>query len=179
MTQVVLFNKPFNVLCQFTDTENRQTLKDFINIPNVYPAGRLDKDSEGLLILTDDGAFQHKIAHPINKTKKTYWALVEGVPNQDAIEKLRKGVELKDGFTLPAECSIMETPDIEPRVPPVRFRKTITDTWISITIQEGKNRQVRRMCAAVGFPVLRLIRYQIGSWTLDDIKSGEFKAFTL
>lgn len=176
MAKIVLFHKPFNVLCQFTDEENRVTLKDYINIPRVYPAGRLDRDSEGLLVLTDDGIVQSQISHRKSRTSKTYWAQVEGVPTDDAIAQLRKGVVLKDGKTRPAQCERMDEPNpLEPRDPPIRVRKNIPDSWISLTITEGRNRQVRRMCAAVGFPVLRLIRYRVGEWTIDDIPLGKFK----
>lgn len=150
----------------------RATLSDFIDMPNVYPAGRLDRDSEGLLLLTDDGRQQSRISDPRYKMPKTYYAQVEGVPDEAVIQRLRKGVVLKDGMTLPAEVMAMDAPDIWPRTPPIRVRKTVPDSWIAITIIEGRNRQVRRMCAAVGFPVLRLIRWRIGDWRLDGIDSG-------
>lgn len=173
---LILFNKPFNVLSQFTSDNDNLTLKNFIQIPNFYPAGRLDKDSEGLLILTNDGKLQHKIAHPDEKMSKTYWAQVEGIPDNHAIKQLQNGVALKDGLTLPAGCQIIPEPYlIIPRNPPIRVRKTVPDSWLELTIKEGKNRQVRRMCAAVGLPVLRLIRYRIGSWTLDGIKTGYYQ----
>ena len=172
-SRVVLFNKPFNVLTQFTDQQGRQTLKDFISIPEIYAAGRLDKDSEGLLVLTNDGKLQNKLASPKHKTSKTYWVQVEGVPQVQDIEKLRKGVELKDGLTKPALVELIEQPDLWPRNPPVRFRQNKPTSWLSITITEGKNRQVRRMTAAVGLPTLRLVRHRIGEWTLGNLQPGE------
>lgn len=174
-TKIILFNKPFDVLTQFTDQQGRQTLKDFVPIADVYAAGRLDRDSEGLLVLTNDGKLQHKLANPKCKTSKTYWVQVEGIATEEAITALQTGVELKDGITAPAVVTRMDEPKVWPRTPPVRFRQSIPTSWISITLSEGKNRQVRRMTAHVGFPTLRLIRYRIGEWTVDGIENGEYK----
>ena len=171
---IILFNKPFNVLCQFTDEQGRKTLADFIKQKNVYAAGRLDRDSEGLLVLTDDGKLQNQISDPKNKMPKTYWAQVEGEITDAAIEQLKKGVKLKDGLTKPAKAKIITEPEkLWPRVPPIRERKNIPTSWIELTITEGRNRQVRRMTAATGFPTLRLIRYSIGEWTIDNIDNGD------
>lgn len=180
MTRIILFNKPFNVLAQFTDKSTlgaaRETLSDYIPVPNVYPAGRLDRDSEGLMILTDNGKLQARIADPRHKTQKTYWAQVEGIPDQDALEDMRKGLTLRDGPTRPARVEYMDAPaNLWPRTPPVRVRQTVPDCWISITITEGRNRQVRRMTAAIGHPTLRLIRYAVGDWTLAGLDSGKWR----
>lgn len=177
--KIVLFNKPFDVLSQFTDQgcaeSTRKTLKDYIDVPEIYAAGRLDRDSEGLLLLTNDGKLQAKITQPGAKTSKTYWVQVEGAPTQSDLQKLRDGVPLKDGLTLPAKVEIMDQPEIWPRNPPIRERANIPTTWLSITITEGRNRQVRRMTANIGFPTLRLIRYRIGNWTIDGIDNGSYK----
>ncbi|PKP90233.1 MAG: pseudouridine synthase [Alphaproteobacteria bacterium HGW-Alphaproteobacteria-16] len=173
---LILFNKPWGVLSQFTDEgSGHPTLANYIDVPDVYPAGRLDRDSEGLLLLTDDGRLQARIADPRHKMAKTYWAQVEGEPDAAALETLRRGVRLKDGMTLPAEAERMDAPDLWPRDPPVRFRKTVPDCWIALTIREGKNRQVRRMTAAVGHPTLRLVRWRVGDWTLDGVAPGTWR----
>jgi len=174
MSKLILLNKPFGVLTQFTDADGRATLADLIDIPNVYPAGRLDRDSEGLLLLTDDGRLQHQLANPRQKTWKTYWTQVEGTPHEAALKKLEEGIELKDGITRPAKAKIIPTPDLWPRDPPIRHREKIPTHWLELRIREGKNRQVRRMTAAVGFPTLRLIRVAIGPWQLKQLQPGEW-----
>lgn len=178
MARLILFNKPYGVMSQFTDARSetaRPTLSHYIDMPGVYPAGRLDLDSEGLLLLTDDGRLQARIANPRFKTPKTYLVQVEGDPQPDTLAQLRRGVMLKDGMTLPAEAELIETPELWQRDPPVRFRKTVPDRWISLTIREGKNRQVRRMTAAVGHPTLRLVRWRIGDWSINDLAPGEWR----
>ena len=175
MSGIVLFNKPYDVLCQFTDRQGRATLADYIDVGNIYAAGRLDRDSEGLVVLTDDGMLQHKITDPKNKMEKTYWVQVEGEIGEPALASLSTGVDLKDGRTLPAKARRIEAPaSLWPRDPPIRQRRHIPTSWLELTISEGRNRQVRRMTAAVGYPTLRLIRYRVGSWTIDGIDSGEY-----
>jgi 23S rRNA pseudouridine2457 synthase len=175
MPHLILLNKPYNVLCQFTDKEGRPTLADYLHVPNVYAAGRLDYDSEGLVILTDSGALQQQISEPQFKMPKTYWAQVEGVPTQDVLKQLARGMKLKDGMTLPARVRIIEPPNVWERVPPIRFRQNIPTTWLELIIAEGRKRQVRRMTAHVGFPTLRLIRPQVGEWKLGNLKPGEWR----
>ncbi len=170
---ILLLNKPFMVLCQFTDSEGRSTLADYVKKPGFYAAGRLDRDSEGLLLLTNNGTVQNRISDPKHKLEKTYWVQVEGTPKESDLEKLRKGITLKDGPTRPAKVRVMHEPDIWPRNPPIRVRVAIPDTWLEIKISEGRNRQIRRMTAAIGYPTLRLVRYAIGEWTVDKLQPGE------
>jgi 23S rRNA pseudouridine2457 synthase len=173
---ILLLNKPYNVLCQFTDKENRPTLADFVSHKGLYPAGRLDRDSEGLVILTDDGNLQHRISHPRHKLPKTYWVQVEGKPDESALQALRTGVVLKDGKTAPAAARLIAEPELWPRDPPIRYRANIPTSWLELTIHEGRNRQVRRMTAAVGHPTLRLVRVRVGPWSLDGLPSGTWRA---
>ncbi len=180
MAKLLIFNKPYGVLSQFTldgaPGEGHKPLSDFITVPGVYPAGRLDKDSEGLLVLTDDGRLQARITDPKRKTPKTYWAQVEGAPDEAALYALRQGVRLKDGLTAPATARLIaEPPGLWPRDPPVRYRKSVPDAWIELTITEGRNRQVRRMTAAVGHPTLRLVRARVGDWNLDGLPPGAWR----
>lgn len=179
MSRLILFNKPYGVLSQFTDRGSegaRATLSDHIDMPGVYPAGRLDRDSEGLLLLTDDGRLQARIADPKFKMPKNYLVQVEGSIDENALQRLRSGVVLKDGMTLPASAEHIDDPQLWPRDPPVRFRKSVPDCWIGLTIREGRNRQVRRMTAAVGFPTLRLVRWSIGDWSVAGLAPGAWRA---
>ena len=176
MARLILFNKPFEVLCQFTDAAGRPTLADYIPISDVYAAGRLDFDSEGLVVLTDSGRLQHQIADPQHKLAKTYWVQVEGIPAESAIDQLARGVQLRDGLTRPATVARIEPPAVWPRVPPIRERRQIPTSWLRISLTEGRNRQVRRMTAAVGYPTLRLIRESIGPWRLGALQPGEWQS---
>jgi 23S rRNA pseudouridine2457 synthase len=179
MTRVILFNKPFGVLPQFTDRGTqgsaRPTLSDYIDVPKVYPAGRLDRDSEGLMVLTDNGRLQAKISNPRFKTEKTYLVQVEGIPDEAALQALRDGVNLQDGLTRPAHARRVDAPEVWPRNPPIRVRKSVPDCWIEMILREGRNRQVRRMTAHVGHPTLRLIRWRIGAWNIDGLAPGEWR----
>jgi 23S rRNA pseudouridine2457 synthase len=173
---LILLNKSFRVLSQFRDPDGRPTLGDYVDVPDVYPAGRLDYDSEGLILLTDDGRLQARISHPKARTRKTYWAQVEGVPSAEQLDRLVQGVKLKDGMAMAVSARHLETPpDLWERDPPIRYRASIPDSWIEIVLTEGRNRQVRRMTAAVGLPTLRLIRYSIGDWTVDGLAPGAWR----
>lgn len=179
MAKLILFNKPYGVLSQFTDARSptpRATLSDFIKVPGVYPAGRLDRDSEGLLLLTADGRLQAQLSHPRHATEKRYLVQVEGAVTDADLEPLRQGVELKDGMTSPAKARLIDAPALWPRDPPIRARKSVPDCWIEVSISEGRNRQVRRMTAAIGFPTLRLVRWQVGEHALDGLAPGEWRA---
>ena len=179
MSKLVLFNKPYNVLSQFTDSEGRSTLADYLQQDKVYPAGRLDYDSEGLLILTDDGKLQHQISNPAAKMNKTYWVQIEGEPTEQDLIPLRQGILLNDGPCRPATVKHIDEPALWPRKPAIRQRQSIPTCWLEITISEGRNRQVRRMTAAIGFPTLRLVRYSIGQWQLDDLAPGQYRELTV
>jgi len=172
---IVLFNKPFRVLSQFTTDSDKATLADYIDIPGVYCAGRLDYDSEGLLLLTDDGKLQQRIAHPRHGKEKQYWVQVEGIPSERELDRLREGVTLKDGMTRPATVARIDPPPVWQRVPPIRERRHIPTSWLDITLSEGRNRQVRRMTAHIGYPTLRLIRHRVGEWTLGDTPPGKYR----
>ncbi len=174
MSRLILFNKPYGVICQFTPEAGHKSLKDFIQLPGFYPAGRLDTDSEGLVLLTNDGKLQNRISNPEHKLPKTYWVQIEGVPDETALNKLRRGMALRHFKTMPAQVRPMDEPEnLWPRTPPIRFRKNISASWIELTLTEGKNRQVRRMTAAVSFPTLRLIRHAIGPYSLHGLAPGE------
>ena len=179
MAQLILLNKPFHTLSQFSDDKGRQTLREFVPVPGVYPAGRLDWDSEGLLLLTDDGALQARISDPRFHLPKTYLVQVEGKPGEHQLQKLRQGITLKDGPCRPAQVEAVKAPDLWPRHPPVRTRKTVTDSWLKLTIDEGRNRQVRRMTAAIGYPTLRLVRWQIGDWDLTGLAPGKWRSMAI
>lgn len=175
MARLILFNKPYGVLTRFVDPEGRPTLADFLRAPGFHPAGRLDRDSEGLLLLTDDGRLQHRLTDPRHKLPKTYWVQVEGAPDDGALARLRRGVDIGDYHTRPAKARLMTEPALWPRDPPIRYRKNIPTSWLELEITEGRNRQVRRMTAAVGYPTLRLIRVAVGDWTIEGLAPGEWR----
>ena len=175
MGRVLLLNKPYGVVCQFTPEAGRRSLKDFVNLPGVYPAGRLDADSEGLVVLTDGGRLQAAISDPRHKLEKEYWVQVEGLPGAEALQRLQRGVTLRDGPTRPAQARLMAEPPLWARDPPIRHRAAIPTAWLGLTLREGRNRQVRRMVAAVGFPCLRLVRWRVGPWTLEGLDPGRWR----
>ena len=175
MARILILNKPYGALCQFTDAGGRPTLKDWVGVPGVYPAGRLDRDSEGLVVLTDDGRIQAAVANPRHALEKGYWVQVEGVAEEEALERLRSGPTLADGPTRPARARRIAEPALWPRDPPVRFRRAIPTDWLEVRLREGRNRQVRRMTASVGLPTLRLVRFQVGPWRLDGLQPGEWR----
>lgn len=175
MGRVLLLNKPFGVICQFTPEAGHRSLKELVPVPGVYPAGRLDTDSEGLVVLTDDGALQAAIADPRHKLEKEYWVQVEGSPGEPALERLRRGVALRDGVALPAQATLMPEPAIWPRDPPIRYRASIPTAWVKLVLREGRNRQVRRMTAAVGHPTLRLVRWRVGPWSAEGLAPGAWR----
>ena len=176
MARLIVLNKPYNVLAQFSAEAGRATLKDYVPVPDVYPAGRLDADSEGLVLLTDDGVLQARISHPKHKLPKRYWVQVEGSPQASALDSLSRGLDLGDFVTAPCQCRIIQEPiDLWARSPPIRVRLAIPTTWLEITLNEGKNRQIRRMSAKIGHPCLRLIRYSIGNWRLDGLLPGQWR----
>jgi 23S rRNA pseudouridine2457 synthase len=179
VSTILLFNKPYSVLSQFTGKENEKTLASYINLPNFYAAGRLDKNSEGLMLLTDDGKLQHSLTHPKFNKEKHYWVQVEGIPNEKDLAPLKKGLKLKDHHFLPAKVSIIDEPKLWSRNPPVRFRKSIPTSWLEIILQEGKNQQIRRMTAAIGFPTLRLVRHRIAHWNLGELQPGEYRLLVI
>ena len=179
MSQLLLFNKPYGVVCQFTGSPGEKTLADFIQLPGFYAAGRLDKNSEGLLLLTNDGALQHRLSHPRYSKKKYYWVQVEGIPDQHQLEPICQGLRIKDLQFLPAQVRVIDAPSVWLRDPPIRSRLSIPTSWLEIVLEEGKNHQIRKMTAAIGFPTLRLIRYRIDRWTLDDLEPGEQRLVTL
>ena len=175
MARLLLLNKPYGVLCQFTDSAGRATLKDLVRVPGVYPAGRLDRDSEGLVVLTDDGRLQTAIAQPRHGLEKRYWVQVEGIAEEAALERFSRGLELADGPALPAQARRVPEPALWPRDPPIRHRREIPTDWLEVRIREGRNRQVRRMTASIGLPTLRLVRFQVGPWALDSLQPGEWR----
>jgi 23S rRNA pseudouridine2457 synthase len=176
MARVILLNKPYGVVCQFSAPADRPCLKDFVRVPGVYPAGRLDHDSEGLVVLTDDGALQARLSHPSHKQAKTYWVQVEGLPHRDALASLRNGLDLGDFHSRPCGAELIEEPaGLWPRDPPIRARKHIPTSWLRIELSEGKNRQLRRMTAKIGHPTLRLIRFAVGPWTVSRLAPGEWR----